>query len=207
MDGVPRLQKERDPTRSRRAVRLRGSREPKAVTLSGLGRCFAVAAATAAAAACLLACITLGEYLLTRIGRPRKVQPDTKAVPSLLTKSTTICWLGLPSPHLSLPTVDLGRESLVSVSCCCAQFRDYLPSPRITTTNKVQTPHPGPPLRSHTSPLPTSSLLPPTNTTITITTTSTGRHYSLTRAPSLMPSLLVPPRSSPDAAQRHSARS
>lgn len=190
-------------------MRLRGSREPKAVTLSA-GCCSAALLLQAA-------CIALGEYLLTRIGRPRKVQPDTKAVPSLLTKSTTICWLlclGLAYPHLTsaCPLLISGeRESVslcISVSCCCAQFRDYLLSPRITTT-QVQTPHRGPPLPSHPSPSPPSSLLPPTNTTITITitTTTTGRHYSLTRAPSLMPSLLVPPCSSPDAAQRHSARS
>lgn len=138
------FRRERDPTRSRRAVRLRGSREPKAVTLSA-GCCSAALLLQAA-------CIALGEYLLTRIGRPRKVQPDTKAVPSLLTKSTTICWLlclGLAYPHLTsaCPLLISGeRESVslcISVSCCCAQFRDYLLSPRITTT-QVQTPHRGP---------------------------------------------------------------
>lgn len=90
-------------------MRLRGGREPKAVTLSGLAAGSSLAAshfprASRTTRSLQLLCIALGEYLLTRIGRPRKVQPDTKAVPSLLTKSTTICWLlclGLAYPHLT----------------------------------------------------------------------------------------------------------
>lgn len=94
-------------------MRLRGSRESQAVTLSGLGRhCLLLLLllpaspqpASRPTRSLQLLCIALGEYLLTRIGRPRKVQPDTKAVPSLLTKSTTICWLlclGLAYPHLT----------------------------------------------------------------------------------------------------------
>lgn len=110
-------------------MRLRGSREGQAVTLSGLGRSSLLAgccvqrpapslppASNRPTRSLQLPCIALGEYLLTRIGRPRKVQPDTKAVPSLLTKSTTICWLlclGLAYPHLTsaLPTL-ISRETV-----------------------------------------------------------------------------------------------
>lgn len=188
-------------------MRLRGSREPKAVTLSVA----AVCCCAAAAASCLHYLRRVPTYK-DRQAKEGATRHEGCAVPPNEINDNLLAavpWLGLPSPHLSLPTVDLGRERVslcisVSLLLCTIPRLSPIPSHH---NNKVQTPHRGPPLPSHPSPTPPSSLLLPTNTTITITTTTTGRHYSLTRTPSLMPSLLVPPRSSPDAAQRHSARS
>lgn len=106
-------------------------------------------------------------------------------------------WLGLPSPHLSLPTLISGET--VCRDSAAVHDRDYLLS--FTSQQPSATQHHGP-----VAVIVTVTVISAA-TTATTTSTTTGCHYYLNCAPSLMPSLLLPPRSSPDAAQRHSARS
>lgn len=109
-------------------------------------------------------------------------------------------WLGLPSPHLSLPTLISGET--VCRDSAAVHNRDYLLLSFASQQQPSATQHHGP-----VAVIVTVTVITAATTTTKTTKTTTGRHYYLNCAPSLMPSLLLPPRSSPDAAQRHSARS